>query len=172
MADRVFRSAVLALVLIAPLPVAAADCPGLSRHFDFCDAGTDWAAGDWEQFGDGATLHLGDWDFDFAEDWAGRHAFEAPTIAAALQALSDDGRGERARVDHLADAFATPDLSVVRQVQTLTFEDETTLRATMIAEGGGQRILLMLNAPPETPIDLMERRSREIAALVRPAGDE
>lgn len=156
--------ALMALTAVA----RAEDCAQISRHFELCDAGTDWEAGEWEQFGDGATLHLGPLAFDFFEDWAGRHKGEAPTVDAALDDLVADVDEGDTSVPHLRDSFATDTLTVARFVETATFgANPPLLRTTMIAEARGQRILLMLNAPAEFSQDEMDRRAREVAALVR-----
>ena len=39
---------------------------------------------------------------------------------------------------------------------------------TMIAHAKGERILMMLKAPADMPLDQVEKLSRDYAALVRP----
>jgi hypothetical protein len=157
-----------ALLLFLAATARAEDCAHISRHFELCDAGTDWAAGEWEHFGDGATLHLGPLAFDFFEDWAGRHKGEAPSVDAALDDLVADVDEGDTSVPHLRDSFSTDTLTVARFVETATFgANPPLLRTTMIAEARGQRILLMLNAPAEFSQTEMDRRAREVATIVR-----
>jgi hypothetical protein len=150
-------------------PALAEDCAGLTRHFNLCDAGTDWASGEWEQFGDGATLHLGPIALDSVEDWAGRQLGEASTPEAALDALIADKTDDEINVNLLRDVIETPHLHIARVIQTITFAgNPPIIRASMIAEGTDERVLIMLSAPATVPLDEIDRRSREVAALLRP----
>jgi len=160
--------------LAALLPMQASACEGVTRHFMLCADGSAWAAAEWDQFGDGVTVHLAPYAFDSVEDWAGRHTGEAPTTAAALDLLIADRMKGQVDVDHLRDAFATPHLTVERVVQTITFEGDPPIRrASMMAEGGGHRVLLMLTAPGDTPPEVLAQASRDLVNLLRPsAGDQ
>lgn len=162
------RPGALALAL---WPGAALACDGITRHFVLCSDGTPWAGAEWDQFGDGVTVRLGALEFDSVEDWAGRHEGEAPTVEAALARVLADPDPEDKVVDDLRDGIETPHLRIARAVQGITFAgDPPVRRAWMLAEGGGHRVLLILTGPGEMgPADL-DRASREVAALVRPAG--
>lgn len=169
------RIAALALVLAAPALAQenAADCGGISRHFVLCDEGTDWASGEWEQYGDGATLHLGPLTFDGTEDWSGRDDAATPEVEDAVAALvtGDDMRVTVAA--HLTDRIDTPHLTVARIVQTESWDGgPPELRAWMIAASPDHRMMVLMTAPPDFPVDEMIRRSAEIAGLIREAPAE
>lgn len=158
----------LSLLLLAAAPAQAGDCAGLTRHFQFCDAGSAWAAAEWEQFGDGAALHLDGLSFDFTEDWAGRRAAGPQPREVALAALVAPDPDFN-RVLHGVDGFATGSLEVARAFETFALPDEgPVLRAVMIAEGGGAQVMLMLTGPKGMDLAEMDRRSREVAGLVQP----
>lgn len=169
----------LALTAMAALPASAQDsefyaCAGISRHFQMCPEGTAWVLVECEPYGDGATGHLGMLDFDYAEDWAGRAGHEAMTVDAALAALVAE-RPATDVVTHLTDKPEVDGLVLARTIQTIDSGDEDPiLRAWMIAEAApGVRIMLVLTAPEDFPLDEMDRRSAELAGVVRMVeGDE
>jgi hypothetical protein len=169
------RLAALALVLATPALAQdnPADCPGLSRHFVLCDAGTDWATAEWEQFGDGAALHLGPLTLDWAEDWAGRDDAATPEVETALDALLTDDDDRVVLAAHGTDRIDTPHATVARTVQRERFSDfDPELRAWMVAATPDHRIMLILSAPPDYSVDEIVRRSAEIAGLIREAPAE
>ena len=152
-------------LLLAAIPVAALaqECAPMSRHFVFCDDGTDWAEAEWGQSGDGATIVLGDLRLDFTEDWMGRDDAQ-DAGAALLNEMSADARHEQLS----RDSFPAGELSVSRVIQTASGDsDPAVLRATMIAGAGAGRILLRLEAPADLPVEEIDRRAREVAGLVR-----
>jgi hypothetical protein len=172
----VIRAACVTLALAASAAAAQenpADCPGLSRHFVLCDAGTDWATAEWEQFGDGAALHLGPLTLDWAEDWSGRDDAATPEVEVALQALLTDDAARVVLAAHGIDRIDTAFTTVARRVQLERFADfDPQLRAWMVAATPDHRIMLILSAPPDFPPEEIEARSREIADMVRPVGWE
>lgn len=143
-----------------------ADCAYLSQSFDLCAQGTPWAGGRWEQFGDGATLYLGDIGFDGFEDYFGRD--DSKSIAEDLASVTSDRDPDDLVVPHLRDAFVTDDLHVERSIDTMTFGDRAPqLRVTMIGQVGSERIMMLVSAPAETALAEIEIMSRDYAALVR-----
>ncbi len=149
-------------------PAAAQDCAPMTRHFVFCGAGTDWAGARWDPAGDGATVVLDALRLDFAEDWLARD--DALDPAAALEALLEAMLEGDTHEEMIRDGFAAGALSVARVIQTVAAGgDAPVLRAAMIAEADGARIFLRLDAPVGLPLDEIDRRSREVAGLVRPA---
>lgn len=169
------RAGLLALALAAPAAAQQnpADCTGMSRHFVLCDEGTDWAKGEWEQYGDGATLHLGPLSLDGTEDWASRDDAATPEVEDAVAAIL---RGDDRRVTvaaHLTDRIDTPHLTVARIVQTESWDgDAPELRAWMVAATPNHRMMILMKAPADFPVDEMIRRSAEVAGLVREAPAE
>lgn len=155
-------------LLLAAVPVAALaqECAPMSRHFVFCDDGTDWAEAEWEQSGDGATIVLGDLRLDFTEDWMGRD--DAQDAGTALTALLNKMTADARHEELSRDSFPAGELSVSRVIQTVSVDsDPPVLRATMIAGAGAGRIVLRLEAPADLPVEEIDRRAREVAGLVR-----
>jgi hypothetical protein len=143
-------------------------CDYLTEHFELCAEGTDWANGTWEQGGDSATLYLGKIGFEAFEDYLGHDATQ--TIGAELNTVMASW-ADTAKIDHHSrDSLKTPDLKIVRTIDTLAFSgDAPTLRVTMIAVSHRQRIMLMVSAPPDTPLDTLDKLSQAYAGLIRPA---
>jgi hypothetical protein len=155
-------------LLLAAMPGAAfaRECAPMSRHFAFCDDVTDWAEAEWEQSGDGATIALGDLRLEFTEDWVGRD--DAQDSGAAIDALLDEMTADATHEEIARDRFTAGDLTVVRVIQTIAVDnDPPVLRAMMIAGAEAGRILLSLDAPAGLPVEEIDRRSREVAGLVR-----
>ncbi|QYK40124.1 MAG: hypothetical protein KF887_11750 [Paracoccaceae bacterium] len=170
MCDRLLGAALLAALSVASA-ASAADCAPITPHFDICPGASDWAIAEWEQFGDGAALHLGALTLDFTEHWAARDDAD-PHVAAALDGLLTAMLDGEAHSTLQADSLSLDGMTVARKVQSITFAgDPTILRATMIVEGGGNRMMLMLTGPGDTEPGLIDARSREVAALIRPAGE-
>ena len=136
----------LALALSLAAGPAAAGCFAFTGHFEFCPAGTLWEAAEVEQYGDGVAFLAGGYSFDSVEDWAGRDDAANPTLEAALAAVSAWMLEDATVVaDHLAGRTETADITAVWAVQGVDFGDGTRqMRATAIAEGGGQRVLLLM----------------------------
>ena len=159
----VIMSAALALVL----PNAAQACQYLTSHFELCDEGTPWANGTWEQGGDGATLHLDGVKYDSFEDYLGRDDAQLPE--ANLEYLMTHWAEDAKVANHANDTLPHPDMPVLRTINTITFpNDPPQLRVTMIAHAKGERILMMLRAPGDMPVDQIDQLSRDYAALVHP----
>ena len=155
-------------LLLAAVPVAALaqECAPMSRHFVFCDDGTDWAEAEWEQSGDGATIVLGDLRLDFTEDWMGRD--DAQDAGAALTALLDEMVPDTRPEDMMRDSFPAGELTVARVIRAAIVDsDPAAMRAVMIARAGKARILLRLDAPGDLPVQEIDRLSRDVAGLVR-----
>lgn len=166
------RASLLALALASPAAGQenTSDCGGITRHFVLCDEGTDWAKGEWEQYGDGATLHLGSLTFDGTEDWASRDDDATPEVEAAVAAIIEGDDRRVTVAAHLTDRIDTPHLTVARIVQTESFDgDPPELRTWMVAATPDHRMMILMTAPPDFPVDEMIRRSSEIAGLVREA---
>ena len=130
-----------------------------------------WATGTWEQGGDSATLHLNGVAYDGFEDYLGRDDAQLPE--ANLKYLMTQWDEDAEVVNHLTDTLPHPDMPVLRTINTLTFRsDPPELRVTMIAHANGERILMMLRAPADMPLDQIDTLSRGYAALVRPRQGE
>ncbi len=162
---------VLSSALAVMLPGAAQACQYLTQHFELCDEGTVWANGTWEQGGDSATLHLNGVAYDSFEDYLGRDDAQLPE--ANLKYLMTHWAEDAEVVNHLTDTLPHPDMPVLRSINTLTRPgNPPELRVSMIANAKGERILMMLTAPADMPVDQIETLSRGYATLVRPRQGE
>lgn len=160
---RMISSAALAVAL----PQTVQACEYLTQHFELCDEGTPWANGTWEQGGDSATLHLDGVAYDSFEDYLGRDDAQLPQ--ANLKYLMTHWAEDAKVVNHGNDTLPHPDMPVLRTINTITFpNDPPQLRVTMIAHANGERILMMLRAPSDMPVEQIDQLSRDYAALVRP----
>ena len=105
--------------LAIALPQAARACQYLTQHFELCDEGTPWANGTWEQFGDGATLHLDGVAYDSFEDYLGRD--DAVPPEANLKFLMTHWDEDAQVLNHQTDTLSHPDMPVLRTINTITF---------------------------------------------------
>ena len=155
----------------APLPEAA--CYDLTQHFRICPARTDWALAEWVQFADGSALEGDDLWLEFTESWAARR--DGETLDQALAGLVAQIT-EHARLEQfddfqvlLTDRLATDSLQVARAIYRIELRpDPPLLIASMIAEGAGQRIKLMVGHTQPIDDTQIERTARDLAALVHP----
>ena len=161
-----------ALALALPLGAAAEpqDCGRLSPQFAICGGTGPWARAEWRQFGDGASLHVDGFWLDFNAAWAGRDP--AQTLDAALDAvLARIAEAEDAPLDiRLRDTIETAHLRVARSMHVVPAPEghEPFLVMVMMAEGGGQRILLMLGHYEVIAPEFLDRAARELAETIRP----
>jgi len=181
MSDRVARgwraaltAGLLAAAVLAGPGAARADCTPLSANFVLCAEGTPWAAAEWHQFGDGASLELDGFFLEFTEHWATRD--DGTALDAALDSLldemaaQDDEDGVAAAEMLLRDRFDSGALRVVRMVHNIDPEDdEPLLMAVMLAEGAGARIALFLGHADEIDLETLDREARALVALIHPA---
>ncbi len=165
------RSFAAALALAVPGPVLA--CEYLTKHFELCPEGTPWATGRWENGGDSATLYVGDIGYEGYEDY--RYHDPAKTIYAEMDTRNAEPSRQSQTVTLKADRLAAADMAFVRIIEQVSNKSiGTEVWVTMIAEDTrdpqkqGARILLQLRAPADTPVERVERLSREYAALVWP----
>ncbi len=159
------RRAALAAAVAAMMPGMATACAYLTQHFELCTEGTDWAKGRWEQGGDSATLYLGKIGYEGFEEYLAHDpklSIEAELAAglAGVHEVAPVAPIERDRPAH-------PTLSVVRSIDMVTFNEKPELRVTMIADAGTERIMIMVRAPADTPLDTIRMLSQGYLELVR-----
>lgn len=173
------RIGMLAAVLLGlGAPAQAEDCTRLGSEFAFCPAGSDWAGAEWEAGGDLTDVILGDVFFWFSGAWGGRAAPVAgaplPSLARELDALLDWSAEAPPGESRLLtrDSFAAGEMRAERAIQRIVLPDAPPaplLRATMIvAAPGGARLMLALQGAETVGEVEIDRRSREIVALLRP----
>lgn len=177
MSDRraaVRAAAALALCLSSGTASAESGCSGLTAHFQICPAETPWATAERVQFGDGTALEGDDLWLEFTESWATRR--EGDTLEAALEALvariTAHARAEQFDDFEilLTDRLETATLEVARAVYLIEVApNEPVVMAAMIAEGGGQRVMLLVGHTEVVDTNQIDRTARELAALIRPA---
>jgi hypothetical protein len=162
---------ILALALALPGPVIA--CEYLTQHYELCPEGTPWANGRWENGGDSATLYVGKIGYEGFEDY--RYHDPDKTIYQEMDDRTQDPERPNVVVALKADRLAAQDMAFVRVIERVTSDSfGTEVWVTMFAEdtrdapNPGARILLQLRAPADTPVDKVDRLSREFAALVWP----
>lgn len=178
MSDRraaVGAAAALALCLSAGTASAGGACSGLTEHFRICPAETPWATAERVQFGDGTALEGDDLWLEFTESWSTRR--EGDTLEAAFEALvariTAHARAERFDDFEilLTDRLETASLQVARAVYRIEMApDEPLLMAAMIAEGGGQRVMLLVGHTEVVDSDQIDRTARDLVALIHPVG--
>jgi hypothetical protein len=160
-------SRMLCAVTVLCLGSPAIACEYMTTHFQICTEGTPFATGVWEQGGDSSTLYLGEIGFQGFEDYIGQdNGQDHDSQLNRLVASST----ESGTVDHHSrDKLTMPDLRIVRSIDTIAFPDtKPILRVTMIAASITDSILLMIEAPADTPLDAIDQLSRDYAALIRP----
>ena len=160
----------LAICAALMLPATAMACEKLTGNFTLCTEGTPWAKGNWVSGGDSDTLYLGDIAFEGFEDYGGSGS--GKSLAADMAFTEGRWSNDATTVvaPHVNDQFRTKTLNVYRTIETVTHATETpTLWVTMIASGGGNRIMMTVRAPAETPVDQIDQMSRDFATLIRPA---
>jgi hypothetical protein len=157
----------------ATVPVTEAACFDLTQHFRICPARTDWALARWVQFADGSALEGDDLWLEFTESWAARR--DGETLDQALDGLLAQIT-EHARLEQfddftvlLTDLLQTDTLQVARAIYRIELRpDPPLLIASMIAEGAGQRINLMVGHIEVVDDAQIERTARDLAELIHP----
>lgn len=173
----VLAGALLALGLSAGPVLSEAACYDLTQNFRLCPANTPWAMAQWVQFGDGAALEGEDLWLEFSEHWITRQ--DGDTLDQALDGLlaeisdhaEDEGFDDFSLL--IRDRFDSGSLQVVRAVYLLELTPEPPLQiATMIAEAGGQRIMLMVGHVEVVETAQIDQTARDLAALVHPISEK
>lgn len=154
----------MALALVSAPALA---CEYVTPHFDLCSEGTPWADGTWENGGNSAQLQVGDVEYEAYEPFYGSD--EQRSLAAALDHILRRIDGRSPRTHHQRDRLATASLKIVRSIDTVAFTMRPAkMVVMMIASGGGHRVSLTLEAPEGTPVEDLDRLSRDYAALIVP----
>lgn len=161
----------LALALALPGPAVA--CEYLTKHYELCSEGTPWETGDWVSGGDSATLTVNGIGYSGYEDY--RTYDPELTIYAEMDLLVQSRSNIGKVVPLMADRLMAVDMAFARMIHRGTFKYlGTEIWVFMIAEDirdpqkGGARIQLTMRAPKNTPLKVVDRLSREFAALVYP----
>lgn len=147
------------------LPQAAQACDQLSAHVWMCAKGTPWEAAEWDPYGDGATLLLGDYVFNFTEDFPGAEIRDDLTtleeqFVTYAELVKADGNAPlevlRQEMLHM------PAGQAFRSLQRDRFAEEERLSAVMLAEVDVVRIMLWLDGPTTMPWEDIDTASRNI----------
>ncbi len=149
---------------------SAFGCERLTPHFSLCAEGTPWADGRWENAGDSATLYVGEIGFEGYEDYPETGSGKSLEAELAQSTARWSDSATTTVQFHLGDHLRTPALNIYRNIATVTFETyKPNLWVTMVASGGGHRIMLTVQAPVDTGLDQIDALSRQYAGLIQPA---
>lgn len=167
------RSAAVGLALLTPQIATA--CAQLSQNVWMCARDTPWETATWDQFGDGATILMQDFVFDFSEDFPGVELTddlttleEQYTFFAAFQQDNyedDDPLPEVIRVDTIETDHATAHRVLQRAVSL--WDGHPYLETAMIAQVGTHRIWLNFEGPEDMPLAVMDTETEKVLSLLR-----
>jgi len=167
------RSAVFGLAVT--LPQAGFACAQLSQNVWMCARGTPWETATWDQFGDGATILMQDFIFDFNEDFPGQESAddlttleEQYTFFAAFHKDNYDDHTLLPQVIRV-DTLETDHASAYRVVQRSTslWDGHKYLETAIIAQVGTHRILLNFEGPDDMPLSVMDAETENVLSFLR-----
>ena len=160
------------LGLALGLPQAATACHQLSANVWMCAGGTDWAAAEWDPYGDGATLLLDEYILNFTEDWPGAEIRDdLTTLQEQYITYSElvEADGNAPLEVNAQEVLDIPAGKAFRSLQRDRYVDVETVSAVMLAEVREARIMLWLDGPSSSDWQTIDSNSFQVLSLLRNA---
>jgi hypothetical protein len=156
-------------------PQAATACADLSQHVWMCARDTVWETATWEQNGDGATIRMQDFTFNFSEQFPGKEKADENTTLQDVYGFYSDFLKENRGDDTYAPKVIRTTLVGNENVTALQvlqrgvalWDDKPYLETSMLAQVGTHRILLELRGPQDMPLDTMDAAAADILSFLR-----
>lgn len=157
------------------MPQMALACGQLSAHVWMCARGTVWETATWEQHGDGATIRMQEFTFDFSEQFPGTERANSETTIEELygyyaEFLKDNYDDDALRPEVIRSGWAETEHLRAKQVLQRgisPWNGLPFLETAMLAQVGEHKILLELKGPADMDLPKMDAAAAEVLSFLR-----